>query len=138
MSLRSQIGRVRRAALGVFYRRMVSLSNCGPVVSFTFDDFPRSACSEGGAILERFGARGTYYVAAGLRNTSTELGDLFAEEDIRSLLKRGHEIGSHTFRHSSCRSIALWDFESDVERGMKGVEYFTGQRPEILRIPMAT
>jgi peptidoglycan/xylan/chitin deacetylase (PgdA/CDA1 family) len=126
MSLRSQLGNVHRNLLCAVYRRALSLGDRGPIVSFTFDDFPRSSCSIGAPILERFGARGTYYAAAGLANTSTDLGDLFVEDDVHSLIERGHEIASHTFRHSSCRSIPLLDFQADVREGMKAIELLSG------------
>ena len=42
----------------------------GGVVSFTFDDFPRSAWSNGGAVLEEYDVRGTYYAAMGLAGTA--------------------------------------------------------------------
>jgi peptidoglycan/xylan/chitin deacetylase (PgdA/CDA1 family) len=128
MSLRSQLGRVRGNVLGAFHRRLVPLGGSGPVVSFTFDDFPRTAASIGGPILEKFETRGTYYLAAGLANTTTELGDLFAEDDIHSLMERGHEIASHTFQHSSCRSVSLPAFQADVEKGAKAVEHRTGRK----------
>ncbi|MEE9184603.1 MAG: hypothetical protein V3U39_09040, partial [Acidimicrobiia bacterium] len=35
-----------------------------PVVTFTFDDFPQSAWSVGGRILERHNARATYFLSA--------------------------------------------------------------------------
>ncbi len=126
MSLRSQLGSVRRSVLSALYRRPVPLGDRGPIVSFTFDDFPRSAFSAGAPILERFGARGTYYVAAGLAGTSTELGDLFVADDVHALIDRGHEIGSHTFHHTSCRSISLSDFHADVRQGMQAIDRITG------------
>ena len=135
MILRSQLGKMRRGLLCALYRRTISLSDRGPIVSFTFDDFPRSACSVGAPILERFGARGTYYAAAGLANTSTDLGDLFAEDDIHSLMDRGHEIASHTFHHSSCRSIPLSDFQADVREGMKAIELLTGSNSKNFAYP---
>jgi peptidoglycan/xylan/chitin deacetylase (PgdA/CDA1 family) len=125
MSLRTQLGLIRGSILGAFYRRPVSLAGRGPLVSFTFDDFPRTAFSVGGAILERFGTRGTYYVAAGLTNTSNELGELFGENDLHSLLEAGHEVGSHTLNHSSCRSLSSSAFRAEVEKGVNAVEHLT-------------
>ncbi len=126
MSLRSQLGFIRRSILCAFYRRTLPLGDHGPIVSFSFDDFPRTAYSVGGAILEEAGARGTYYVAAGLMNASSELGELFVENDLHSLLEKGHELASHTFLHSSCRSVSLASFQQDVHEGMKAVEHLVG------------
>jgi peptidoglycan/xylan/chitin deacetylase (PgdA/CDA1 family) len=126
MSLRSQLGSVRRNFLCALYRRTVPLGDHGPIVSFSFDDFPRTSYYAGGAILEEFGARGTYYVAAGLMNTSTELGELFVENDLYSLLEKGHELGTQTFHHSSGRSVSLTAFHGDVQKGIKAVEHLPG------------
>ncbi len=37
-----------------------------PMVSFTFDDLPKSAVTTGAGLLEAHGARGTFYVSGGL------------------------------------------------------------------------
>lgn len=126
MSLRSRLGAARRWLLCSVYRRTVPFGNRGPIVSFSFDDFPRTAYSVGGAVLEHFGARGTYYAAAGLMNTSNELGDQFRSEDIDSLLEKGHELASHTFSHLSCRSVSGAAFREDVEKGRQAIEKMNG------------
>jgi peptidoglycan/xylan/chitin deacetylase (PgdA/CDA1 family) len=97
-----------------------------PVVSFCFDDFPRTAYSAGGSILRSFGARGTYYAALGLMNTSNELGDQMTCDDIDSLLSDGHELGSHTFSHCSSRRVPLDVFERDVLLGRDAIRRMTG------------
>jgi peptidoglycan/xylan/chitin deacetylase (PgdA/CDA1 family) len=74
-----------------------------PLVSFTFDDFPRSAFLEAGSILSRHGARGTYYASLGLMGKSSPMGTMFEEGDLKALLDLGHELGCHTFGH--CHSL---------------------------------
>jgi peptidoglycan/xylan/chitin deacetylase (PgdA/CDA1 family) len=37
-----------------------------PMVSFTFDDVPKSAATVGATILEEYGGRATFYVAGSL------------------------------------------------------------------------
>jgi peptidoglycan/xylan/chitin deacetylase (PgdA/CDA1 family) len=126
MNPRQYLGSLRRRALCTLFRRSVPLGNRGPIVSFTFDDFPRTALSVGGSILEQFGARGTYYVTGGLMNASTELGELFEAEDLCTLVARGHELGTQTFHHSSCRKVSWGAFREDVKKGMKAVEHISG------------
>lgn len=126
MSVRSGLGAAHRRVLGSLYRRTVPVGNRGPMVSFSFDDFPRTAYSAGGAILEQFGARGTYYAAAGLMNTSNELGEHFSSEDLGSMVKKGHELASHTFNHISCRAISCAAFRKDVEKGRKAIGEVAG------------
>jgi peptidoglycan/xylan/chitin deacetylase (PgdA/CDA1 family) len=117
MSLRSTLGLARRRILRSRYRRPVASNGAGPFVSFTFDDFPRTAYTAGGAILGSLGIRGTYYVAMGLMGTSNALGEQFRLEDLRNVLQDGHELGSHTFSHSSSRKVSLSAFREDVRKG---------------------
>lgn len=116
MSLRSALGVVRAEILSRRFQRVAPLGGNGPVVSFTFDDFPRSALSVGAEILEQFGARGTYYVAAGLENTTNSLGDQFRQEDLKVLALRGHEVAIHGFDHLSARRTPVGVFIEDVAR----------------------
>jgi peptidoglycan/xylan/chitin deacetylase (PgdA/CDA1 family) len=91
----------------LLFRRRLSIRSARPLVSFTFDDFPRSALLAGGSILARYGMAGTYYTALGLLGTEGPSGLLFVLEDLKALLGQGHELGCHTFSH--CDS---WDTDS--------------------------
>jgi peptidoglycan/xylan/chitin deacetylase (PgdA/CDA1 family) len=86
----------------------------GGVVSFTFDDFPRSAWLEGGRILEGHGARGTYYAASGLLGSVGPHGRVATSADIRELLQRGHELGCHTRTHLNCAEASREVLLSEV------------------------
>jgi peptidoglycan/xylan/chitin deacetylase (PgdA/CDA1 family) len=86
----------------------------GGVVSFTFDDFPKSAFTAGAAILEEHGARGTYYVALDLAETENDLGRMFDLDDVRAAHQRGHELACHTFRHVDCSRIGTEDLLADI------------------------
>lgn len=70
-----------------------------PVISVTFDDFPKSAVRQGAALLEGVGGRGTFYAAAAFCGQTTQYGAMFDGDDVRRLLDAGHEIGCHTFSH---------------------------------------
>ena len=74
----------------------------GGVVSFSLDDFPKSALAVGGAILEKHGCRGTYYTALGLVGTEDELGVYCEAADVVAAHAQGHEIACHTFTHLDC------------------------------------
>jgi peptidoglycan/xylan/chitin deacetylase (PgdA/CDA1 family) len=114
-SLRSRIGAVRRYTWCSFQRRPVPLGNRGPIVTFSFDDFPRSALTNGADIVERFGALATYYVAMGLMGTTNDLGEQFRCADLHSLVERGHEVASHTFSHFSAQRTPFGVFKQDVD-----------------------
>lgn len=105
------------------------LGQKGPIVSFTFDDFPRSAFTAGAPILESFAARATYYVAMSLMKQKNALGEQFHREDLCALLERGHELGSHTFSHVSARKVSHREFKQDVEKGDFALQKTLGAAP---------
>jgi peptidoglycan/xylan/chitin deacetylase (PgdA/CDA1 family) len=117
MGLRSRIGAVRRGIWSALYKRVIPLGEHGPITSFTFDDFPRSALTQGAGIIERFGGHATFYVSVGQMGTVNSLGEQFHQPDLRTLLERGHEIANHTFAHSSAQRIPFSEFERDVRHG---------------------
>jgi peptidoglycan/xylan/chitin deacetylase (PgdA/CDA1 family) len=127
MDFRSQLGSVRRQFLGSLYSRRVPLGDGGPIVTFSFDDFPRSAYTVGGTVLKNFGARGTYYAAVGLMDASNELGEQFRRADLDALVDDEHELASHTFSHISSRSVSDLLFVEEVDRGRKAIQEVTGQ-----------
>lgn len=86
------------------------------IVSFTFDDFPKSAAVEGAALLEAHGWRGTYYAAAGYAGQDTHHGAMFDAGDLQRLVANGHEIGCHTHSHLDGSSVAPADMLADIER----------------------
>ncbi len=126
MRLGSPINAVHRQLVRRLHRRIAPLTGWGPIVSFTFDDFPRSAALTGGTILERYGARGTYYTAMDLMNCSGEAGELFHASDLEELLEKGHELASHTFGHISARAVPRDRFLADANRGRQALEKFSG------------
>jgi peptidoglycan/xylan/chitin deacetylase (PgdA/CDA1 family) len=99
----------------------VPLGNRGPIVTFSFDDFPRTALTNGASIVERFGGRATYYVTMGLMGTDNHLGEQFRCADLRSLIERGHEVASHTFSHLSAQRTDFQVFRQDVDRCEKAI-----------------
>ena len=104
--------RVRRRlateATRVLSGRRLAVRTAFPLISFTFDDFPRSAFLEAGSVLRRYNALGTYYASLGLMGKQSKLGPMYGVEDLKELVHLGHEIGCHTFGH--CHS---WDTPPD-------------------------
>src|SRR5882762_9671335 len=101
--------RLELEAAKVLFRRRLAVRTALPLISFTFDDFPRSAFLEAGSILRRYGILGTYYVSLSLMGKQSLLGPMFEADDLKELDRLGHELGCHTFGH--CHS---WNTPPDV------------------------
>jgi peptidoglycan/xylan/chitin deacetylase (PgdA/CDA1 family) len=107
----------RRFALPHWKTHKIPLRNSQPIVSFTFDDFPRTALTNGGLILQNYNARGTYYAAMGLMDSFNHEGQHFCLQDLHDLRRDGHELASHTYSHCSALENELAQFSNDAQRG---------------------
>lgn len=86
------------------------------IVTFTFDDYPRSALENGGAVLEGEGVRGTFYGSLGLASTEAPTGPIGSVEELVSCTQHGHELGCHTFAHLRCSTTPTELFMADIKR----------------------
>ena len=89
----------RRVAISRWGRRAFRLQSDVPYVSFTFDDYPRSAWAEGGRILREHGVHGTYFVSMGLLGRDSVSGPIATQRELEQTVEDGHELGCHTFDH---------------------------------------
>lgn len=85
-----------------------------PILSITFDDFPRSAEVPGARILEDHGARGTYYPASGLFGLTNNRWTVAGAEAVAALHRRGHEIGLHGHAHRPANLMHPRAFAADL------------------------
>ena len=138
MTTRRVRNKFRRLASFYLARRRVELRHGFPVISFSFDDFPKSSLHLGGKVFERLGVSGTYYVSFGLMDGVSEMvpqftpldshkrmiawaislraweEPMFDERDVHDLLDQGHEVGCHTFSHCDSWKVTGPDFEASL------------------------
>jgi peptidoglycan/xylan/chitin deacetylase (PgdA/CDA1 family) len=88
-----------------------------PLISFTFDDFPKTALFTAGVMLESLGMSATFYAAAGLMGSTTGVGAIFDEGGLRTLIEHGHQLASHTYSHISARNTRLSAYYEEVKKG---------------------
>lgn len=112
----------RRRAAKWFGRRPFTMPPGRAIVSFTFDDFPRSALTRGGAILDQHGLAGTYYTSLGIAGQTTVCGEMYTLDDIPPLLEAGHELGCHTYEHWPAWETEPDDFEASVRRNAQALQ----------------
>lgn len=116
-----------RRGARVFFKRPFVINTPVSFISFTFDDFPRSALSTGGAILRNYGVRGTYYASLGLLGKQAPTGPMFLLEDLGELLGQGHELGCHTYAHCHSSETATSVFmDSIIQNRLTLSELFPG------------
>jgi peptidoglycan/xylan/chitin deacetylase (PgdA/CDA1 family) len=92
------------------------LRNATPMVSFTFDDLPKSAVTTGAGILEQRGVRGTFYVSGGVVGVDSPHWATGDAADVLSLYRRGHEIGCHTFSHRRACDLGVATLANEIVR----------------------
>ena len=107
--------RVEHRLARTFPVRRADLVPVRPIVSFSFDDVPVSALVNGAQVLERHSVRGTFYVAGDIAGQEHDGQTMLAAADYRDLVRRGHEIGHHTFTHRTPWSIGR-DYSADLVR----------------------
>jgi len=88
------------------------------IVTFTFDDFPKSAADTGAEIVEAAGGKATYYACTGMAGSVNATGELFTDIDLAALTKAGHEIGAHTDSHIDCAKALRSEILSNVDANL--------------------
>lgn len=132
-------GRWRRDAARLLDARHFSMRAGPPIISFSFDDFPQSALTNGGTILKKFAISGTYYASLGLMGQKAPTGEIFSAEDLTRLLAQGHELGCHTFSHCHAWDTPPDTFEKSVlENGESLKRLQAGVKFASLSYPIAS
>jgi peptidoglycan/xylan/chitin deacetylase (PgdA/CDA1 family) len=92
------------------------LRSDGPMVSFTFDDVPKSAATTGTRILDEYDARGTFYVAGELVDQWSGNWTGLSADDIVRLHHDGHEIACHTFSHRRTTDLDATTMAAEIDK----------------------
>jgi peptidoglycan/xylan/chitin deacetylase (PgdA/CDA1 family) len=111
--------RVRRRIARHIPTKPFKMRNTAPLVSFTFDDVPNSAYTNGAAVLDEYSIRGTFYIAGGICGTTDTYWRLIDRDQVRDLHARGHEIGCHTFSHASVDELDARAMDEECQRNLE-------------------
>lgn len=84
-------------------------------VSFSFDDFPRTALDAATA-LEQHGVRGTFYTCFDMLSKDSPSGVCASLDDVKMLAHAGHEIAGHTYAHENCAHTAARDIAASCRK----------------------
>jgi peptidoglycan-N-acetylglucosamine deacetylase len=121
---------VFRLGLRMYVDAIVRGPHLARGVALTFDDGPDPTTTPKVLdALDAADAKATFFVIAKKAEAHPDL--------IRDMLRRGHEVGLHSYEHDrlfSLRSEAR--VHADLSRGMQILEELTGQRPLFFRPPI--
>jgi len=70
-------------------------------------------------VLDEAGVRATFFVLGNVAEAYPGL--------VREVVRRGHEVGSHTHSHALISDLEPAAFRADVERSLAGLQDLTGQ-----------
>ena len=110
-------------------RRFVQWNTVSPlgelnasIITFSFDDFPKSAADNGADILHGIDAKAIYYACSGLSGKSNRTGEQYEDKEIHQLVDAGHEIGAHTHFHKDCSTHPVDEVLTDIERNLDALK----------------
>lgn len=118
------LSKARRTLAASFRRRELRIQSPVPLISFSFDDAPRTAFDVGGSILQANNARATYFMSLGLLDTQTDAGLIAGCDRLERAVQSGHELGCHTFDHLDAWHTSTGSFIASVDANRKALKAF--------------
>ena len=114
--------RIGRKIVPFFGRRMMHFKIDRPIVSISFDDFPKSVMEKALPMLDKFDWKATFYVAASLENITNHLGLHYSRHDLEKLHNENHEIGCHTYHHLNIAKLSARRVNEQVQSNTQGMK----------------
>jgi peptidoglycan/xylan/chitin deacetylase (PgdA/CDA1 family) len=115
------INRFNRLAARLARTKVQSCVSTGPILSVSFDDFPKSAWTCGGQILSAHKAAATYYTAGRFCGKTRDDIVYFDRADLAAVVAAGHELGCHTYSHKHAPQISSAELRDDCARNREFV-----------------
>ena len=110
---RKIVGKMSRFLARNVTTKKLAMRNTRPMVTFTFDDVPATACDIGVSLLEKYGAHGTFYIAGAGCEKDSPVGLLASIDQLKTIYAKGHEIGCQTFSHVPVSSLSRGELERE-------------------------
>jgi len=130
--MRDRVGKemVRRVLARIVPRNWVLWRGAeqSRAIALTFDDGPHgkftTECLE---ILEENDTRATFFLVG--ERIENEL------DIARQIVERGHEVGSHTYSHRSCKEVGIRCYVREIRKGVEVLEQRLGVKSATFRPP---
>lgn len=125
-ALKSMLKTIKLLVLENVFTRKINIDLDKAIISFTFDDVPITAATNGAAILEKHNLTGTYYVALGIDNIAkgenNKIRKFVDETEVNHLHTTGHNIGCHTYSHINQRKHTSDTIIKDCNKNTKSLQ----------------
>jgi peptidoglycan/xylan/chitin deacetylase (PgdA/CDA1 family) len=112
--------RVRRTVAALVRTRVLRMSNERAIVSFSFDDFPKSVL-RAADILSSTGVAGTFFLCSAFCGRTIDEVQYCDLGNIQFLLDNKHELGCHTFSHIRVSRCARDELITDLDKNAEFV-----------------
>jgi peptidoglycan/xylan/chitin deacetylase (PgdA/CDA1 family) len=122
VNLKHFLRELRTRYYQAFVNKPVQINMERPIVSFTFDDVPRTAIINGQPILDSHNIKATFYVAMGLSQINSIEPDseaYFTSDDVLQLHTKGHDIACHTYSHYALENGNANDLALDAAKNVE-------------------
>lgn len=97
------------------------------IIALTFDDGPSKYTARLLDILEENGAHATFFVLGNRAKNNSEL--------LKRMLDEGHEIGSHTWDHTSFAKLSYNSALENMKKATNAIKKASGKKPVLVRPP---
>ena len=105
------------------------------LASFSFDDFPKSAWTVGGPILDPARRPGHLLCRRRLLRPYRRRGRAVRRGHLRAVHAAGHEVGCHTFSHQHGSRVASPALAADIARNAEFLTERLGEKPVSFAYP---
>ena len=116
--MKNIINILRKRVGHLLHKKTIKIEN-QKMVSFTFDDVFDSAFKNGGGVLKKYDAKGTFYLSMSFMKGLGGQKEIFTEEVLREALKDGHEMAGHSFGHLSAFNVTKEQLLTDELRNQE-------------------
>ena len=97
-------------------------------IALTFDDGPHPVYTKKILdLLEKYQIKATFFIIG--ENAG------YYKETLREIVKRGHEVGNHTFSHAIIKNKSVEDIMSEVEECRNAIYDICGENTVLFRPP---
>lgn len=128
--------KIKRTIACTLIKKKVSLNLPEAIISFSFDDIPDSAITNGARILQKYGYNGTYYISLSLKDNHDKNKLYFDHSKLKKIVDDGGELACHTADHIAFYNSNSKEVLSNLKKNQEKIhELIPGYKFESFSYP---